>query len=54
MLYSTKSTNFSQTHFAVYFFNIIFFLIDKMASRAGWNGFAGRMWPAPVVWRPLL
>jgi len=30
MLYSTKSTNFSQTHFAVYFFNIIFFIIDKI------------------------
>ena len=23
-----------------------FFIIDKMASRAGWNGFAGRIWPA--------
>ena len=46
MLYSTKPTNFSWTHFAVYFFNIIFFIIDKMASRAGWNDFAGRIWPA--------
>jgi len=23
-----------------------FFILDKMASQAGWNGFAGRIWPA--------
>jgi len=24
----------------------LFFLIGKMSTRAGWNGFAGRIWPA--------
>ena len=45
MLYSTKSTNFSQ---------ISFFIIDKMASRAGWNGFAGRsLETADVCWSQI-
>jgi len=48
MLYSTKSTNFSKAHFAV-FFNIIFFIIDKMTSRAEWNGFAGRSLEIPAI-----
>ena len=26
-----------------------FFVIDKMASRAGWNGFAGRSLETPAV-----
>jgi len=26
--------------------NYYYFIIDKMASRAWWNGFAGRIWPA--------
>jgi len=38
MIHTTKSTNFSWTYY--------FFIIYKMASRAGWNGFAGRIWPA--------
>jgi len=32
-----KITNFSLIYY--------FFIIDKLASRAGWNGFAGRIWP---------
>ena len=53
MLYSTKSTNFSQ---------ISFFIIDKkwlrgpdeMASRAGWNGFADRsLETADVCWSQI-
>ena len=28
------------------FFVNYFFMIDKMSSRAGWNGVASRMWPA--------
>ena len=27
-------------------FVILFFLVGKMSTRAGWNGFAGRIWPA--------
>ena len=27
-------------------FVILFFLIGKMSTRAGWNGFAGQIWPA--------
>ena len=42
MLYSNKSKNFSWKHVQFFFF----FIIDKMASRAGWNDFAGRIWPA--------
>jgi len=26
--------------------NIYFFIFDKMSSRAGWNGFPSRIWPA--------
>jgi len=29
-----------------FFVTIVFFIIDKMSSRTGWNGFAGRIWPA--------
>jgi len=28
------------------FINILFFIIDKTASRLGWNDFAGRIWSA--------
>ena len=27
-----------------------FFIIDKMASQAGWNGVMGRIWPAGRSW----
>jgi len=38
MLHCTKWTSFS--------YKCYFIIIDKVASRAGWNGFVGRIWPA--------
>jgi len=36
-------------HISQFFFNIIFFIIKKMASRAGWNGLAGRSLETPAL-----
>jgi len=41
MLFSTKIFVINQQNFC----NYSFFIIDKMASRAGWNGFMGHIWP---------
>jgi len=37
ILHSTKSTHFS--------YRCYFFILGKMCFAAGWNGFAGRIWP---------
>jgi len=46
MLHSTKSINFLEIYY--------FFIIHKMCLPARWNGFAGRIWPRAVVWRPTV
>jgi len=32
----------------------MFYIIDKMYLRPDQNGFADRIWPAAVVWKPLV